>query len=109
MVKEKKQVERKDQRSELKNINRKVEKTTLGDLGVLSELKSKIEKGNADAKAGAESEVEDLPKAETTEQPKAEVKEPKVEATEETPSEGTDESKPETTDDSKVEEDKKDE
>lgn len=55
-VKEKKQVERKDQRTELKNINRKVERTTLGDLGVLSELKTKIEKGNAEAKAESENE-----------------------------------------------------
>ncbi|MBA3648012.1 MAG: 30S ribosomal protein S1 [Chitinophagales bacterium] len=57
-LKEKKQVERKDQRTEVKNINRKVEKTTLGDLGVLSELKNKIEKGNADAKAEAETDTE---------------------------------------------------
>lgn len=53
-VREKKAVERKDQRTELKNINRKVEKSTLGDLGVLSELKSKIEKGNAKAKIESE-------------------------------------------------------
>ena len=57
-VREKKVVERKDQRTELKNINRKVGKSTLGDLGVLSELKSKIEKGNAEAKIEAESDLE---------------------------------------------------
>lgn len=57
-VREKKSVERKDQRTELKNINRKVEKSTLGDLGVLSQLKSKIEKGNADAKLEADAELE---------------------------------------------------
>lgn len=62
-VREKKTQDRKDQRNELKNINRKVEKSTLGDLGVLSELKSKIEKGNAkvkdelNAKAEAEPDV----------------------------------------------------
>ena len=58
VVREKKQVERKDQRTELKNINRKVEKSTLGDLGVLSELKSKIEKGNEEAKAEADAKAE---------------------------------------------------
>ena len=56
-MREKKSVERKDQRTELKNINRKVEKSTLGDLGVLSQLKSKIEKGNADAKLEADAEL----------------------------------------------------
>jgi small subunit ribosomal protein S1 len=59
VLKEKKQVERKDQRSDMKNVNRKVEKTTLGDLGVLSELKTKIEKRNADAKAEADQETKD--------------------------------------------------
>ena len=59
VLKEKKQVERKDQRSDMKNVNRKVEKTTLGDLGVLSELKTKIEKRNADAKAEAGQETKD--------------------------------------------------
>jgi small subunit ribosomal protein S1 len=42
---EKKRDERKGQRDELKKISSKIEKSTLGDLGVLSELKSKIEKG----------------------------------------------------------------
>lgn len=66
-VREKKAVERKDQRTELKNINRKVEKSTLGDLGVLSELKSKIEKGNAKAKIESEDvEAEPEVSADTT-------------------------------------------
>ncbi|MEO6167020.1 MAG: 30S ribosomal protein S1 [Chitinophagales bacterium] len=70
-VREKKVVERKDQRTELKNINRKVEKSTLGDLGVLSELKSKIEKGNAEAKIEADAELE-TPEDTTVKSPDAE-------------------------------------
>ncbi len=47
VVKEKKRDDRKGQREELDKISRKIEKSTLGDLGVLSQLKSKIEKGTA--------------------------------------------------------------
>jgi small subunit ribosomal protein S1 len=38
--------ERADTRTELKNINRKIEKSTLGDLGILSDLKDKLDKGD---------------------------------------------------------------
>ncbi len=38
--------ERTDTRSELKNINRKIEKSTLGDLGILSDLKDRLDKGD---------------------------------------------------------------
>jgi small subunit ribosomal protein S1 len=41
--------ERTDTRTELKNINRKIEKSTLGDLGILSDLKDKLEKGDEDS------------------------------------------------------------
>lgn len=40
--------ERKDTRSELKNVQRKVEKSTLGDLGALSSLRAKLEQGEAE-------------------------------------------------------------
>ena len=36
--------ERTDTRTELKNINRKIEKSTLGDLSILSDLKDKLDK-----------------------------------------------------------------
>lgn len=48
--------ERNDTRAELKNINRKIEKSTLGDLGILSDLKDKLEKGDEESSA---SETED--------------------------------------------------
>lgn len=38
--------DRTDTRNELKNINRKIEKSTLGDLGVLSNLKDKLDKSD---------------------------------------------------------------
>ncbi len=41
---DRKDKERKDTRAEVKNINRKIEKSTLGDLGILSDLKEKMDK-----------------------------------------------------------------
>ncbi|HZG00204.1 MAG TPA: 30S ribosomal protein S1, partial [Chitinophagales bacterium] len=40
--------ERKDTRTDLKNVQRKVEKSTLGDLGALSSLRAKLEQGEAE-------------------------------------------------------------
>lgn len=51
--------ERKDTRSEVKNINRKIEKSTLGDLGVLSDLKQKMDKDAAAPESSAESNTEE--------------------------------------------------
>ncbi|MEO5675469.1 MAG: 30S ribosomal protein S1 [Chitinophagales bacterium] len=48
VVKDKKRDDRKGQREELEKISRKIEKSTLGDLGVLSQLKSKIDKGTSE-------------------------------------------------------------
>src|SRR4030095_15889353 len=60
-VRDKKRDERKGQRDELKKISSKIEKSTLGDLGVLSELKSKIEKGTAKTEEAKEEIAEDVP------------------------------------------------
>jgi small subunit ribosomal protein S1 len=49
--------DRTDTRNELKNINRKIEKSTLGDLGVLSNLKDKLDKSD-DAPQAPEAEGE---------------------------------------------------
>ena len=43
---EKKNVERKETRKTLKDVNQKVEKSTLGDLGVLASLRQKMEKSD---------------------------------------------------------------
>ncbi len=85
---EEKQAEFKEKRAEsestkkaVKNIQSKVEKTTLGDLSALADLKKKMDdEGEATAK---KEEVKEAPKAEIkTEAPKAEVKTetPKAEA-----------------------------
>ncbi|MDQ6756786.1 MAG: S1 RNA-binding domain-containing protein, partial [Bacteroidota bacterium] len=91
---EEKQAENKERRAEnestkkaVKNIQSKVEKTTLGDLSALADLKKKMDD---DSESTAKQEA---PKAETkTEAPKAEVKteapEAKAEVTE-TPEAGT--------------------
>jgi small subunit ribosomal protein S1 len=80
---EEKQVQMKEKKADaevtkkaVKTIQSKVEKSTLGDLGVLASLKAKM-----DSAAAAE------PKAELKEEPKAEVKkeEPKAEAKKEEP------------------------
>ena len=68
-----KQKERKDQRGELKNIQRKVEKSTLGDLGILNELKSKIERsGTSNESENQETTPESESKPEETEENKPE-------------------------------------
>jgi small subunit ribosomal protein S1 len=73
-VKEKKREERKGQREELKKISNKIEKSTLGDLGVLSKLKSKMEKSDAELpEAAPEAEA---PKEQT---PEAVLEEPRTE------------------------------
>jgi len=79
-IEEVKQVEMKEKRADaevtkkaVKNLQTKVEKSTLGDLGVLAGLKAKMDSAAAD-KAGVADEVK-------AEEPKAEVKaEAKVEA-----------------------------
>ncbi|MCY7410475.1 MAG: S1 RNA-binding domain-containing protein, partial [Chitinophagales bacterium] len=63
-VRDKKRVERQGQREELSKINRKIEKSTLGDLGVLSELKSKMEAGDAEDTTAIAEEVVETPVAE---------------------------------------------
>jgi len=82
---ERKDKERNDTRSDIKNINRKVEKSTLGEIGGLAELKQKLEQGSDSAAAEtAEPETTTAPEASTetssdassdsssTEEPKAE-------------------------------------
>ncbi len=61
--KAKKSDERKKQRDELKKISSKIEKSTLGDLGVLSALKTRIEQGTAAAQN--KSSKEKTPKEKT--------------------------------------------
>ncbi len=66
--------ERKDTRSTVQTINRKVEKSTLGELGGLADLKKKMEKSEA-PKAATDSTPEatstpETPSAESTEEPK---------------------------------------
>ncbi|HYV94974.1 MAG TPA: 30S ribosomal protein S1 [Chitinophagales bacterium] len=95
VVKDKKRDERKGQREELQKISRKIEKSTLGDLGVLSELKSKFEKGSEEAQdetvsedsSAGDSPIED--KKPEQEEMKAETPEVKAEA--ETPVDTADE------------------
>jgi small subunit ribosomal protein S1 len=73
-IKDKKREERKGQREELKKISSKIEKSTLGDLGVLSQLKTKIEKSGAEKdekKAETDAPGSEVPEA-TIEQPPAE-------------------------------------
>jgi small subunit ribosomal protein S1 len=55
---EKKNVERKETRKTLKDVNQKVEKSTLGDLGVLASLRQKMEKSD-DAAGNKEEKKED--------------------------------------------------
>ncbi|MEO6731648.1 MAG: 30S ribosomal protein S1 [Ferruginibacter sp.] len=83
-IEEVKQVEMKEKRADaevtkkaVKNLQTKVEKSTLGDLGVLAGLKAKMDSAAADKAGTAEEAKADEPKAEV----KAEVKveEPKVE------------------------------
>ncbi len=91
---EEKQVARKEERAEqestkkaVKTIQSKVEKSTLGDLGVLADLKRKMDDA---AEAEPKAEVKAEPKTEA----KAEVKaEPKVEAKEDPTADATDEAK----------------
>jgi len=49
-VVEKKNTERRETRKTLKDVNQKVEKSTLGDLGVLASLRQKMESGDATEK-----------------------------------------------------------
>ena len=88
-VKEKKREERKGQREELKKISSKIEKSTLGDLGVLSKLKSKMEKSDVES-------PETAPEAEAPKEqaPEAVLEEPKTEETANTESPSS-EDKPE--------------
>ncbi|HEY5371544.1 MAG TPA: 30S ribosomal protein S1 [Hanamia sp.] len=65
----------------VKNIQSKVEKTTLGDLGVLADLKKKMDNESSDAKAAPTAKTEVAAPAETKEVAPAEVK---TEATAET-------------------------
>ena len=66
-----KEKERKDTRSNVQNINRKVEKSTLGELGGLAELKQKMD--NKNSATETEAPAEETPEAETsTEEPKTE-------------------------------------
>lgn len=67
--------ERTSTRDSVKKVNKTVEKATLGDLGVLSELKSKIEQ-----ESKGEGKEQDL-KEETKEEPKEEEKEKDKEET----------------------------
>ena len=81
-VKEKK-AEGEATKKAVKTIQSKVEKTTLGDLSVLADLKKKMdtEAGNQEPKAEAKAEVKPEVKAEPKVEAKAETKEePKVEA-----------------------------
>jgi hypothetical protein len=90
---EEKQVENKERRAEnestkkaVKNIQSKVEKTTLGDLSALADLKKKMDD---DSEATAKQEAK-VPKAEVkTEAPKAEVKTEVPESKAETPEAAT--------------------
>ena len=48
--------ERTDTRSELKNLNRKVEKSTLGDMDILSQLKQKLDSSSDETAADSTEE-----------------------------------------------------
>ncbi len=53
-VKKEARVEADNTKKAVKNVQAKVEKSTLGDLGVLAELKKKMESGTEDASAATE-------------------------------------------------------
>ncbi len=59
----------------VKNIQNKVEKATLGDLGILADLKKKIDQENRDARAAAQAKADTTAKSEAT-KPEAESEKP---------------------------------
>ena len=79
VIKDKKRDERKGQREELQKISRKIEKSTLGDLGVLSELKSKIEKGSEEEQEETVREESPVEEKQEEAEAKTEVPEMKTE------------------------------